>query len=124
MSTSSTAEVLKMNESAALEYFKTQGNLYLAKFVGGMTLYNQETGRATIVINSDLDSDLQAVYFCHEEAQLAQIVEARDSGIAFGTICYVAHRVGLDAGVAEAQRRGVLDKYLHHREVSSVEELE
>ena len=115
-------ELLILNETEALSFARTKGDRYLTKLQGGVTLIDEE-GRATIVIDRSLNQQLREVYLAHEAEQLRVIMEMRERGIPFTSSCYVAHQVGLNAGVEKASELGVLDEYLKHRGVGSLAEL-
>lgn len=90
---------------------------------GGVTVIDQRTSRATIIIDATLPPDLQSIYQAHEAAQLAVIQQERTRGVPFSSCCAVAHEAGLQAGIAEAIRLGTLDTYLAHRGVATTREL-
>ena len=114
-------EIKVMSQVEAVQFAKKKG-VEMSGFSGGITLIDLG-GRATVIIDKDLDLGLRVVYTAHELAQLNKIREAEAEGYPFSSICSHAHQVGLRAGVEEAKKRGVLDQYLQHRGVKSVEEL-
>ena len=123
MSCSREFELLRLNQQEALDFVGCMGASSITNLQGGLTLIKND-GSATIVIDRDLDFGLQTVYLSHEEEQLRVIREMNAKGFPFSASCEAAHQAGLMAGVNMACRLGVLEKYLKHRGVNTIDELE
>lgn len=105
--------ILFLAPQAGREYILAQTgqslNLGLAK-----TLLN--AGENTIIINSTLPDEIQAVLIEHERVQLGVILNWISSGRQIEAILAKAHDIGLAAGMELAEQLGVLEDYLALRE--------
>jgi hypothetical protein len=80
-----------------------------------VTILDQETEPAQIIIDSTLPPLIQQVLLVHEQVQLKIIREYTSPGRHIAQIMPHAHFAGLEAGFALAKELGVLEEYLKIR---------
>jgi len=90
----------------------------------GVTVFNKETGKSAIIINSLLPSSIQKIVLEQESVQLQMIQSYLDGrpGRSMEDIMPYAHYEGLDAAVSLAKQLGVLDDFLKIRGLGETEE--
>ena len=93
----------------------------LGAFCDATTMLDQRTLDATIIVNNRLDPKIQRAYLKHEGVQLGILREWAGHGGSIPSIMPNAHENGLQAGLDEAEKLGVLEQYKKRRAMWSKE---